>query len=120
MLTRPICSDMAWITCNMASAAFISLPSRWVLALCAVAILFGLAAHMLADATCTSPDLANKSQRGITGVQVTLCSLLAGLILPEIVVVSALLTLTLWQTSCKLILLCRSCSPPVHPPVALR
>jgi hypothetical protein len=104
----------------MASAAFIPLPSRWVVALCAAAILFGLAAHLLADATGTSPDLANTSQRGATGVQVTLCSLLAGLVLPEIAVISAPLTVTLRLTSCKLILLYRSCPPPVHPPVALR
>jgi hypothetical protein len=103
----------------MANAAFISLPSRWVLALCAVAILFGLAAHLLADATGTSPDLANKSQHGITGMRVTLCSLLAGLVLPEIAVISTPLVVTLWLTSRKLILLRWSCSPPVHPPVAL-
>jgi hypothetical protein len=113
----PLCSSPAWITCNMGSVAF-PLPARWLLALCAIAILFGLAVHLLADAAWASPDLA-KSQRSAASVPRTLCSLLAGVILPGITIVGTLPTLIVWLTGCKLTLLRRSCLPPAHPPLAL-
>jgi len=105
----------------MAKAA----PSQfqWFSSLCIVAIVLGLAAHLVVDATCGSPDLAGMSQCGtdangnsLAGSQPGTCSLLAGTLLPGIIIVGSLPTMVSVLTGLSLTQSDWLAAPPVHPP----
>jgi hypothetical protein len=101
--------------CDMDSAADVSPQYRWLLALCASAILLGLAAHLITDATGRSLDLT----RAVSG-RVTTCSLLAGLMMPPAAVIGVTTTIVLVLTGCNLLLPFWFFAPLVRPPISLR
>jgi len=88
-----------------------------------VAVLCGLAAHLVADITCGSPDLllASQSVRGnsLAGLQFATCSLLAILALPTPALVAISLTRVFPLNDARLTRLIWFSLPPVHPPIAL-
>jgi len=107
----------------MAKATFTSSRFHWFTALRIVAIVLGLAAHLVADATCGSPDLADVSQcnanangHSLAGRQSVTCSLLAGSLLPGLIIVGSMPTMVFVLTCVSLTLPGWLAAPPVHPP----
>ena len=107
----------------MAKATFTSSRFHWFSVLCIAAIVLGLAAHLVADATCGSPDLVGMSQcsanangNSFAGRQSVTCSLLAGSLLPGITIVGSLPTMVFVLVGVSLTQPGWLAAPPVHPP----
>lgn len=114
---------MASITCNMASSQFGKSQHIWILVLCTAAVLCGLAAHLVTDATCGSPDLILADQyaqeNNLAGLQFATCSLLAVMALPMLVLAVILSTLVSPLSKVLPTRLIWFSLPPVHPPTSL-
>ncbi len=98
----------------------------WFVTLCIAIVILSLAAHLIADATCRSPELAKASQCGaskdrnlVVAGQMTTCSLAAGSMLPQIISIYGMMTVTFMLIGARLVPSFWSPSPPVHPPIAL-
>jgi hypothetical protein len=107
----------------MAKGTFTSSRFHWFSVLCIAAIVLGLAAHLVADATCGSPDLAGVSQcsanangNSFAGRQSVTCSLLAGSLLPGITTIGSMPTMVFVLVCVGLTLPGWLAAPPVHPP----
>lgn len=107
----------------MAKATGISPRLHWFSAVCIVVIVLGLAAHLVADATCGSTDLAGLRQCGANandnasaGSQPGTCSLLAGSLLPGTITVGSLSAIVSVLTGVSLTLSGWLAASPVHPP----
>ena len=123
MATSPTSFNMAWITCNMGKAMSVSAMPHWLVALCAVVALLGLATHVMADATRGFPDPIQVSQgaeeSNAADVQAAPCDLLADSALPATVSTVSLEPLVFLLNHPSLTRLAWFSPPPVRPPILL-
>ncbi len=105
----------------MANAVPVIVRSRWLLLLFIVAILSGLAAHLISDATLGSPDLVKAGQRAdvcnSANAQPGTCRLLANSALPAIAGVAWLQLVVFLLNDPGLERPAWASLPPVRPPI---
>jgi len=117
----PICSNTASITCNMGR----SQPGKghylWIVALCTVAVLCSLAAHLTADVAGAPPELAGLLSHGCTagGEHTTMCDLLEETAHLAIAVAIMLTYLAFLSNGFNLTLRDWILPPPVRPPIVI-
>jgi hypothetical protein len=105
---------MVWITYDMGSAADGSCHYYSLLAVCAVVILLGLAAHLIGDAAGRSFDIAQAASSGLMT-----CSLLAGLMTLQAAAIGMTMARAAVLIDYHLNLPRWFSAPPVRPPISL-